>query len=148
MQRLLRSCALAVLVTACSAPVTVTTPVPATSTVPEPPVATTRPSSTTSLAVTTTVPATTTTVVDGIVVTVASGAVSSEFRREVVLGDEVRIVVTADVSDEVHLHGYDLVADIEAGQTVVFEFVADIPGIFEMELEGARLPILELTVQR
>ena len=52
----------------------------------------------------------------------------------------------SDVSDEVHVHGYDLMKDVEAGQTVTFSFPADITGIFEIELEGAGKQIAELRV--
>ena len=52
-----------------------------------------------------------------------------------------------DAADEVHVHGYDFSSDVEAGDTVTIEFTADIAGVFEVELEDARLPILELVVE-
>ncbi|HET6997673.1 MAG TPA: hypothetical protein VFI03_03705 [Solirubrobacterales bacterium] len=61
-------------------------------------------------------------------------------------GDEVRFKVESDVADEVHVHGYDLMEDVAAGGTVSFEFPAEIEGIFEVELEGRKLQIAELTV--
>ena len=61
-------------------------------------------------------------------------------------GDEVRFEVTSDVADEVHVHGYDLMQEVPAGGTVSFDFPAEIEGIFEVELEGRRLQIAELTV--
>jgi len=54
--------------------------------------------------------------------------------------------VTADVSDEVHVHGYDKKTDITAGVPGSLTFTADIPGEFEVELENAHLKIAELTV--
>jgi hypothetical protein len=59
----------------------------------------------------------------------------------------IRIVVTADVSDHVHLHGYDLTADVAPGQPARIALRATLPGRFEVELEDRGLPILELEVR-
>jgi hypothetical protein len=61
-------------------------------------------------------------------------------------GDRIRFEVTSDVSDEVHVHGYDLAKDVEAGGTVSFDFPATIEGVFEAELEGRKEQIAELRV--
>jgi hypothetical protein len=61
-------------------------------------------------------------------------------------GERVRFKVDSDVSDEVHMHGYDIMKDVRAGGSVSFDFPATIEGIFEAELEGRREQILELTV--
>ena len=61
--------------------------------------------------------------------------------------DLVDLVVHSDVADEVHLHGYDLHQDVEAGGTARIRFQAKIPGVFEAELENRKLQILELTVR-
>jgi hypothetical protein len=61
-------------------------------------------------------------------------------------GEEVRFKVDSDVSDEVHMHGYDIIKDVEAGGSVSFDFPATIEGVFEAELEGRKEQILELTV--
>ncbi len=61
-------------------------------------------------------------------------------------GETVRFKVDSDVGDEVHMHGYDIKKDVEAGGSVTFEFPATIEGIFEAELENRREQILELTV--
>ncbi|HEU4735692.1 MAG TPA: hypothetical protein VFS48_01540 [Solirubrobacterales bacterium] len=61
-------------------------------------------------------------------------------------GEEVRFKVDSDVSDEIHVHGYDIMKDVEAGGSVSFDFPATIEGIFEAELEGRGEQILELTV--
>jgi hypothetical protein len=83
-----------------------------------------------------------------IALTVTSGEVSGETGRVVAeLGSEVRIEVTADVADEVHVHGYDLTVDTVPGRPVTIEFTADIPGVFEVELHGSSLPLTRLQVQ-
>jgi len=61
-------------------------------------------------------------------------------------GEQVRFKVESDVSDEVHMHGYDIMKDVKAGGSVSFDFPATIEGVFEAELEGRKEQILELTV--
>jgi pyruvate/2-oxoglutarate dehydrogenase complex dihydrolipoamide acyltransferase (E2) component len=61
-------------------------------------------------------------------------------------GDRIRFRVRADVADHVHVHGYDLMKDIEPGKTITFSFPATITGIFEVELEDAGEQIAELRV--
>jgi heme/copper-type cytochrome/quinol oxidase subunit 2 len=72
---------------------------------------------------------------------------TAERRVKVPLGSEVRLEVTADRADEVHLHGYDRKVDIEPGTPAVLEFLADTPGVFEVELEEAALKLVELQVE-
>ena len=62
-------------------------------------------------------------------------------------GQTVEVVVQSDVADEVHIHGYDLHKDVEAGGTTRIRFTADLTGVFEAELESRKLQIVELTVR-
>ena len=61
-------------------------------------------------------------------------------------GDRIRFVVRSDVADEIHVHGYDVKQDIQAGGSARFSFPADIEGVFEIELEDSKLQIAELRV--
>jgi hypothetical protein len=61
-------------------------------------------------------------------------------------GEQILFKVDSDVSDEVHMHGYDIMKDVKAGGSVTFDFPATIEGVFEAELEGRKEQILELTV--
>jgi hypothetical protein len=61
-------------------------------------------------------------------------------------GEQIHFIVDSDVSDEVHMHGYDIMKDVKAGGTVSFAFPASIEGVFEAELEGRKEQIIELTV--
>ncbi|HVF21344.1 MAG TPA: hypothetical protein VNA14_14040 [Mycobacteriales bacterium] len=96
-------------------------------------------------------PAVTAAPVDGVLtaeVAVAGGKVtrkSSTF--ELKRGDRARIVVTSDAADEVHLHGYDVKAAVAPGSPATLEFTATIPGQFEVELEGAGLLLLTVSVR-
>ncbi len=76
----------------------------------------------------------------------ASGEVKGPGRVRVPLGEMVVLTVTADVADEVHLHGYDHFADVAPGQPAVLRFEASIPGVFEAELEGSRLELVLIEV--
>src|SRR5262245_33217080 len=61
-------------------------------------------------------------------------------------GDRVVVLVTSDVADEVHVHGYDLMSDVAPGSPARIAFQATIPGRFEIELEDRGVQIAELTV--
>jgi hypothetical protein len=67
-------------------------------------------------------------------------------RVDVPLGHRVRVQVDSDVSDEVHVHGYDLKKNVAPGAPATVEFVADQPGLFEVELEAAKLQLVQLEV--
>lgn len=84
--------------------------------------------------------------VQTIEVTYAGGRVTpSAYKPKVPLGAKVHLVVHADVSDEVHLHTYDKKAEISGG-VATLDFTADIPGIFEVELESKGVLLLNLQV--
>ncbi len=48
-------------------------------------------------------------------------------------GDVVRIVVTSDAPDDIHLHGYDVEKQAAPGRPARFRVKADIEGSFEIE---------------
>jgi len=70
------------------------------------------------------------------------GVAELEFEQ----GEEIRFVVRSDVADHVHLHGYDVFEDVEAGGEARFSVPATIEGVFEAELEDRGVPIAEITV--
>jgi nitrous oxide reductase len=81
-------------------------------------------------------------------VRVAGGKVQGGVRRERVRsGETVVLRVVADVTDHVHLHGYDRMVDVGPGRPAQLRFTADIPGVFEVELEERRLKLLDLEVR-
>jgi FtsP/CotA-like multicopper oxidase with cupredoxin domain len=61
-------------------------------------------------------------------------------------GETVRFRVRHDSADHVHIHGYDIMKDLEPGKTVTVSFNATITGIFEIELEDSAEQIGELRV--
>jgi ABC-type glycerol-3-phosphate transport system substrate-binding protein len=81
-------------------------------------------------------------------VTVVGGKPQGGVRREQVkTGETLVLRVTADVADEVHLHGYDKSADVAPGKPAEIRFTADIPGVFEVELEQHKQKLIELEVR-
>ena len=81
-------------------------------------------------------------------VRVSGGKVETAERRvRVDRGERVRIQVEADVTDVVHLHGYDLKRPVGPGKPATIEFAADLPGIYEVELEAAKHKLFELEVR-
>jgi hypothetical protein len=113
---------------------------------------TTTPATTTSATTTeeATTEATTTAAVAPTIVNVeVSGGkvVGGPQTHEVPFKKRLILVVTSDIADEVHVHGYDLMKDVEAGGTATIAFKADVPGQFEVELEDRGLQIAELTVE-
>lgn len=79
---------------------------------------------------------------------VVNGAPQGGIVRETVdQGDRVVLVVTSDVADHIHLHGYDVIRDVAAGGTARLRFRATAPGRFEVELEDRGVPIADITVQ-
>jgi hypothetical protein len=67
-------------------------------------------------------------------------------RPEIDEGKQVVLVVRSDVSDHMHLHGYNLLADVAPGQPGRIRFRADLVGRFDLELEDRVLLIAELRV--
>jgi hypothetical protein len=81
-------------------------------------------------------------------VRVAGGKVQGGVRREQVRrGETVVLRVVADVTDHVHLHGYDLMADVAPGKPAEIRFTADLPGVWEVELEDRKQPLLTIEVR-
>jgi hypothetical protein len=80
-------------------------------------------------------------------IVVVNGAPKGGIVRETVeQNDRVVLVVRSDVSDHVHLHGYDVMRDVAPGKTARLRFRATIPGRFEVELEDRGVQIADITV--
>jgi hypothetical protein len=48
-------------------------------------------------------------------------------------GDHLTVTLQTDVPAELHIHGYELAKDVDAGDTGAIKFVADTTGEFEVE---------------
>ena len=124
-----------------------------------PPVATTGISSTTRSAPTTTAAVTTEATrtkpsapprpkVAQVRITLSDGQVAGGLKRASVRKSRnVTLIVTSDIADEVHLHGYDISRDVGPGRPARIAFRARLTGRFEIELEDRGLQIGELEVR-
>ena len=68
-------------------------------------------------------------------------------RVEVDSGTRIRLEVSSDRSDELHIHGYDKTAPLPAGTPAVVTFVADVAGVFEVETHDSGLLLFQLVVR-
>jgi heme/copper-type cytochrome/quinol oxidase subunit 2 len=134
--------AVALLVTACGAESesTTTTTTPTTTTAAE---------STTTTTSTTTTEATTTTSTEPadpytFEIGIEGSTVTGGGRIAVPVGETVTLLITSDIDDQVHIHGYDLFVDLEAGVTAEVSFAADIPGVVEIETHEGALVVATL----
>jgi heme/copper-type cytochrome/quinol oxidase subunit 2 len=83
-----------------------------------------------------------------IVVSVKDGKVVPKAHRvKVAEGSQVQLLVSSDVDDEVHVHGYDIEKEVAAGQSVTIDFTANQTGVFEVETHESDLLLLQLQVQ-
>jgi heme/copper-type cytochrome/quinol oxidase subunit 2 len=77
---------------------------------------------------------------------VKDGAVTGDRRISLPQGTEVMLVVKSDVADVVHVHGYDVKAEVTPDQPATITLTADVTGTFEVELEDSGLLLTELEV--
>jgi hypothetical protein len=71
-------------------------------------------------------------------ISVKGGVIAGDVKSiEVAKGDTVRIVISSDVEDEIHLHGYDIEKEAAPGKPARFKFKADVEGAFELESHAA-----------
>lgn len=101
---------------------------------------------TTSDVVTTTLEPDTTTTTNPVDVVIAGGVASGATVFSYDVGDTVDITVVSDVDDELHVHGYDLLFDLTAGEALILDFVADVPGVFEVEIHTGHTHVFDIEV--
>jgi hypothetical protein len=65
---------------------------------------------------------------------------------QVVQGEDVAIKLTSDQADELHLHGYELHAEVNANEPATLYFKATHTGRFGLELHQAHLELGTLEV--
>jgi hypothetical protein len=81
-------------------------------------------------------------------VSVQNGEVAPKPHRvPVPEGSRVRLQVTSDVDDELHVHGFDIEEPLDAGHTTTVDLLADQPGVFEVETHESNLELLQLAVR-
>jgi FtsP/CotA-like multicopper oxidase with cupredoxin domain len=63
-------------------------------------------------------------------------------------GDRVRIVISADAPDQLHLHGYDIEREARPGAPARFDLTARLEGVFDLESHTAEDAGLEPVVAK
>ena len=66
---------------------------------------------------------------------------------DVSVGERLRVVVTSDAPDEVHVHGVDVTGPVGPGAPFEAEFVPTQTGVFEVELHGSGALLFQLLVR-
>ncbi len=77
----------------------------------------------------------------------ADGHVAEVVEASASIGDLVQLTVTSAVDEEIHVHAYDRTLELHAGEPAELQFVADIPGVIDIELEGNGVLVAELSVR-
>lgn len=81
---------------------------------------------------------------------VSAGTADGPRTVEVEAGRAVILNVTSDVDGEIHLHGYEILQNVKAGQTRSLSVQADAPGRFDVAFhahEGEEVALTELEVR-
>lgn len=68
-------------------------------------------------------------------------------RPSVKKGRTVRFVIRTNAGTEIHLHGYDIEKKPRKGLPTIIQFVAKVPGRFEVELHHPDALLAQLTVR-
>lgn len=75
----------------------------------------------------------------------AGGEVTvDEPRVRTALNEQVVLRISSDVVEEIHVHGYDVYADVPAGGSVDIPLILTLPGAYEVELHEAGRPLFQL----
>ena len=81
-------------------------------------------------------------------INVVNGKVIGGIKRpSVKKGRTVRFVIRTNVGTELHLHGYEIEKTPKKGAPTVIQFVAKVPGRFELELHHPDALLAQLTVR-
>ncbi|MFC7219026.1 hypothetical protein ACFQLX_12750 [Streptomyces polyrhachis] len=79
---------------------------------------------------------------------IADGRVSPPPGRvELRKGVQVRLTVTSDRDDELHVHGLDVGTELPAGETTTYAFTPTRTGVFEVETHASHLVLTQLVVR-
>jgi hypothetical protein len=61
-------------------------------------------------------------------------------------GEHAQYTIDSDQAEEIHTHGYNIAKDVAPGKPAKFDFVANIDGVFVVELEHHGVQIMSLKV--
>ncbi len=82
---------------------------------------------------------------DVINISVSNGKVHpADHREDVSVGDTVKLTVSSDRDDIVHVHGVNIEKPVSAGGSVTITFKVTDPGIYEVETHESDLTLLQI----
>ena len=68
-------------------------------------------------------------------------------RKTVSVGDRVRLVVTTDTANTLHVHGVEIEKDTKPGVPLTVDFTVTDPGVYAVELHHPELLLVQLVVR-
>jgi hypothetical protein len=68
-------------------------------------------------------------------------------RVDLASGARLRLVITVDHDDEVHVHGFEVEREVTANQPVTIDLTGGEPGLYEVETHHPSLRLLQLLVR-
>ena len=68
-------------------------------------------------------------------------------RVELNQGERLRLVITVDHDDQIHVHGFEVEQKVTAGQPVTIDLTGAEPGLYEVETHQPSLRVLQLLVR-
>ena len=68
-------------------------------------------------------------------------------RKSVSVGDRVRLVVTTDTANTLHVHGVEIEKDTKPGVPLTVDFTVTDPGVYAVELHHPELLLVQLVVR-
>jgi hypothetical protein len=81
-------------------------------------------------------------------ITVAGGDVEPPPARvRLPIGTTLRLVVTVDHADELHVHGFDSTRELGPGRPATLTLTGRDPGVYEVELHEEDLQLVQLVVR-
>ena len=70
--------------------------------------------------------------------------VTADSRVQTTLGEKIILRISSDVAEQIHVHGYDVYADVPAGGSVDVALTMTLSGGYQVELHEAGRPLLQL----
>jgi hypothetical protein len=68
-------------------------------------------------------------------------------RVEIKVGELLRLQVTSDHDDELHVHGFEVERELTAGKPALIELRGERPGLYEVETHNPALRLLQVLVR-
>ena len=68
-------------------------------------------------------------------------------RVDLASGERLRLVITVDHDDQVHVHGFEVEREVTAGEPLTIDLTGGEPGLYEVETHEPELRLLQVLVR-